>query len=225
MKIFYLRNKKIVTLGIVIIISVLIILCLYVKPFSKPVISYRYVEYAGCRAKYEQSSDDYRKYNKKARWGSRTNNEINLYDARQEMIKCLCDNYTKTKDTVIGKYIIDYCRNDSFFISLDYINNVIVINAPVDSLCKYKNDIFLQQEDAVVIKMCNEYECNLNQKLAVKIQQYYKDRAKSAVNKYFGLMDKKYTIFKSVKYNIDSVCKYKDLIFNSAKIFANKPEA
>jgi len=225
MKILFLRNRKIIALGII-IISVLIILCLYVKPFSKPVISYGYVEYAGCRAKYEQSSDDYRKYNKEASWGSRTNNEINIYDAKQEMVKCLCDKYAKTKDKVLEKYIIDYCKNDSFFISLDYTNcidNVIVVNAPVDSLCKYKNDIFLQPEDSVIIRMCNEYECNSDQKLGMEIQQYYKDRPNSAVNKYACLLDKKYGIFESFKYNIDSICKYKDLIFKSAKIFANKP--
>lgn len=174
------------------------------------------IEFRGCKSEYLYSYDDFYKENQET-GGHGSHNFMNEYDAKQEICKCLCDKYVKTNEVYVRNYILNHYYSNPF-LSENYSHVVLwklAQNAPIDSLMKYQNEIFINNEDNLIFNLLGDYLLKPDDSLKFEIINLYKNKNKSAVNNYFTIIKKQYLKDGYIEPNIDSLCKYKDFLFTS----------
>jgi hypothetical protein len=183
-------------------ITVFVVVIVYFF-FLRNDVTIKSIIYEDCIVHYKYSSSNFRNDESNIRThGHGKSNELEYDIAKKELMKCLCDKYTKTKDKKIKDYIVNYVKNDEYIMHY-YVANVASLYVSVDSLCKYNNVIFL--EDTIFHNLCDNYNKTHENKFKEKILNNYQSDV--------GLRILFSRMIKIDKPNIDSICKYKDLIF------------
>jgi hypothetical protein len=193
--------------AIIFLISVVVIVYFF---FLRNDVTIKSISYGDCIIHYEYSSSNFRNDKSNIRThGHGKSNELGYEIAQHDLMKCLCDKYQSKKDKAIKEVITEYVKND-YLVNRYYMENVFALNAPIDSLCKYKKEIF--EFDSVYVELCNQYQLKNDEKLKTEIILQYQKNVYSRLV-YCALL-KIQTIDNP---NIDSICKYKDIVFGPVK--------
>jgi hypothetical protein len=209
------RNILFVVTGII-----LIMLGIYYYIFQSNMIIKKSIEYNGCKAQYQYSLNNFAKENAK-NGGHGRHNEFNLFDANQEVAHCLCEKYSNNREKKSEEFILKHYNSENFMKD-HYIWSVLSLKGQIDSLCKYKREIFIER-DTVLIPLCHEYELTHDISLKNKILDYYHDRAKGlfAASNYYKILLKLDEIHPIPMPPIDTICKYRDELFSFSMYMYN----
>ena len=192
------KNRAII-FSISITIFVVVIVYFF---FLRNDVTIKSISYGDCVIHYEYSSSDFRNDESNIRtYGHGKSNELEYDIAKKELMKCLCDRYTKTKEKWIKDYVVDYVKNDEYLMHC-YVENVASLYVSVDSLCKSNNVLFIV--DTVFHQLCDQYQKTHDNRLKNEILNKYQNTL--GYRQLFSRM------IKIDKPNIDSICKYKDLV-------------
>jgi hypothetical protein len=193
--------------NVIIIVSVLIIITIIIYiAFFTNFYFVKSLEFKGCKVNYYYSLNNFYYDESNVKTGGHGKSNDFLYKSAQyNLLKCLCDKYIKTKDQLIKNRIVDFVKSDELTNEY-YILNVIEYNAPIDSLCKYKDLIF--KDDSITDELCKQYQMNYENDLKNKIIRNFRGSRESRF--WYSTILK---ITKISNPDIDSICKYKEVVF------------
>jgi hypothetical protein len=170
--------------------------------FDINIVVNRHYKYLDCDVKYKHAVTNWREST--MYWPT---NNWQKDSAKSVFIRCLCDRYILSKDSITKDYIMSFYDTDVWF-QENYLRDVRYSVLDTSILMRHREEIFSSELNALqaINKNSNKDTVFLKKILSDKFKEIYEIR-----NKYYNVIFS----LPQERPQIDTLVKYKDIIFRT----------